>query len=92
MKDYKRLAAGVALGNTPEGAIVANVINYGGGPFELQPRMDSDGVWLVDVNRPSGYGFKITGEPDALGRLGRALLTLERNADDNNEDSTPDVG
>lgn len=92
MKEIKRVAAGVRLGNTADGIIVADIVDFDGGDYDLQPRISDDSLVLVDPNRPTAYGIRITGTPEALGRVGRALLTLERKAksdgDDGDSDST----
>lgn len=78
LKDYKRLSAGVSLRNSPEGLIVVQAEDYDGGSFGLLPKISDESIYLVDVNRPTGYGLAITGTPEALDRLGKALQALSR--------------
>lgn len=78
LKDYKRLQAGVSLRNSPEGLIIAQVEDFDGGEFELLPRLGPEALYLVDVNRPTAYGFALTGTPDALDRFGKAAQALAR--------------
>lgn len=87
MKDYKRLAVGAQLGNTPTGVLVANIVDYDGGDYELHPKIYDNGLILVDPSRPAAYGFQIQGTPEALGRLGRALLTVAKNKSDSSDEA-----
>jgi hypothetical protein len=80
VKEIKRLAAGAVLSNDASGFINVNVVDFDGGEFGLHPRIDDTGVVLVDPNRPGGYGIRIAGDPAVLDRLGKALLTVSRNA------------
>ena len=85
MKDYKRLQAGAVLGNTASGVVVARIVDYDGGDFELSPKVGENIVVLVDPNRPAAYGFQIEGEPEALKRLGNALIKASKSGDDGDD-------
>lgn len=87
MKEIKRLAASAVLQNNPDGYLTLNVKDFDGGPFNLQPYIADDAVILPSGSRPA-YEVLITGDPDALNRLGKALQTVARNAakDDDSAD------
>lgn len=92
MKEYKRLAAGIRLGNDPSGILHAEVVDFDGGDLELQPRMIDNGLILVDPSRPHAYSLVLRGESEALERLGKALLAVARNANksDGDDDTPPE--
>lgn len=91
MKDYKRLAVGAVLGNTPSGMVALDVVDYDGGKFELQPKIYPGGLILVDPNRPAAYGLQITGSPESLKRLGNALIAAGRLAGDGDSNDDADA-
>lgn len=88
MKDYKRLTVGAQLGNTPAGVIVANIVDFDGGDFELAPKIFDGGIVLVDPTRPSSYGFQIQGSPENLRKLGQALIKVAKDADKGDDPDT----
>ena len=87
MQDMKRLKVGAVLGNTPTGTLVADIVEFDGGPYELVAKRFENGVVLVDPNRPSGYGLQIQGSAEALKQLGNALLTVSRAASNDDSDA-----
>lgn len=92
MKDNRRIAAGVALYNSPSGWLIADVRDFDGGDFELHPKVTDDGALiLVDPQRPAGYGLEIRGDADALVRLGAALQRIGRDARNNDGDTDTDA-
>ena len=89
MKEVKRAAVAAELLNHPAGYLVLKVLDWGGGEFELHPRVDDNALYLPSPEAP-GYRLAITGaSPEALERFGKALVSLarkQRNADDENEE------
>ena len=81
VKEYRRLGAAAELGNHQDGYMVLNVVEHDGGPYNLPPLVDDEngGILLADTRRP-GYAIAIAGDPALLGRLGKALLAIERKA------------
>jgi hypothetical protein len=91
VKEYKRLAAGIRLGNDPSGILHAEVVDFDGGDLDLHPRMIDNGLILVDPSRPHAYSLVLRGDADALERLGKALQAVARNLKkDGDSDDTPD--
>lgn len=87
MQDYNRLRVGAVLGNTPTGVLVANIVEYDGGEFELSPKKFDSGLVLVDPNRPAAYGFQIQGDPEQLRQLANALLAVARGGSKSSTDT-----
>lgn len=80
MKPIKRLAASADLQNNSAGYLTLTVRDFDGGDFQLTPMITEDAVILPDAVRPA-YSLAITSpDPDVLERLGKALLTVARNA------------
>lgn len=78
MKNLKRLAVAADFLNHPHGYLVLRLVDSDGGQFELHPCTDGQSIFLPSNDAPA-YRVAITAEdPDALKRLGNALLALHR--------------
>lgn len=91
MKDYKRLTVGAQLGNTPSGLVVAHLVDFDGGDFNLVPKIFDGGLILVDPNRPAAYGFQIEGSPENLKKLGQALMKAAKDTSGDDVDDETDA-
>lgn len=91
MQDIKRLKVGAVCGNSPQGTISIELVDFDGGPFDLAAKRTDLSVVLVDPNRPSGYGVEIGGQPEQLKQFANALLAVARSAEKGDSDTSPDA-
>jgi len=79
------LAASAEFTSSDDGVPTVTVSDFDGGDYSLHPFIDEDSVILPGTG--AGYAVRIQGDPEVLGRLGKALLSVSRNSKGDDDES-----